>query len=146
MVLDAGALADVVAGLTVSGVRFMGLGTFREASDAVRGGPVVQPDPSAFMGEMAVTKNTFTGSLWTVTRTLRWHYLHSAVGQGRTFADYMPDVVDNVDAIVKAILGAKYGDASCTGCRVSTDLLTDPADNQFHGAVIEVSFSEFLNP
>lgn len=149
MALQAVTVATNIAGLTVTGVTLKALNAIPEGVDP-RDCPVIYPKPDGFMSALEVEVNSFGSSAAkkTVTYTLAYMYLHSAIGEGRGLFDVYEDMVSKVTAFIDAVLA----NDAITGCVDITQSgitafgpVADPAGGIFHGAQLSFVVTELVN-
>jgi hypothetical protein len=142
MALNATAIATKVGTLSVTGVTFLNLSGVQDAP--TNRGRIVQPDPGDFLGPIKFVRTSFKGQAWQSVRDLKWVYLHCTCGADRYSGASLPSLVANVDLILAAMIDANYGDGiQLMGLDAEGNRLTDPSGNEWFGAILTGTFSEF---
>lgn len=149
MGLSTSSITAGIAALTVTGVKILDIGAIPEQiQPRTNDIPILYPHPDGFMAggtaqQASVTFGTPTGRFWFFERTLKYVYLHAAVGSGRGIADHYPAMLSNIDALMTALV-----DLDVSGVDVMTvntgafGVLTDPAGQQYFGFTLDINVRE----
>lgn len=149
MSLSAVTIANSIAGITVSGVTMRDLDEIPQGALA-RDCPMVYPKPDGFLSGLSVNRDSFgaAAAKMTANYTLTYVFLHSPVGSGRGLFDIYEDMVTKGLSVIDAIL-ATATLAGAVDVQIGDMLdfgpVNDPAGNTFHGCLIALNCSEFIN-
>ncbi len=148
MTLSVVTIADSISKLSVTGVDILDLD---ELKDTVLNGecPVVYPSPDGFVSAFEVERAAMsegTSSVWNISYTLTYRFLHSELGIGMGLMDKYGGMVDKVMDFVDKILVSdtvtglvdlEVEDISAFGP------VSDPSGKMFHGCDIALRVLEF---
>ena len=151
MALQTTEIATSIAGYSVTGVTFRDLDDFDEEISHRSGDlPVFMPAPNFFTAPNIEYDSQGTGAeaAITVTYILRYRFLYEEAGSERSLGDIFQGFVGKVTEIVDVFIA---NDATTDAIHLQVadisnfGLVTDPADNQFHGCDFGISVMEFVN-
>lgn len=151
MTINAVAISDAIAALTVAGV------TIKDASNIpltvkTTDCPIFMPFLNGWLGASTgspATETTFgtpTTRTWAVHRVLHYVYLHKQIISGTIGTKY-EDAVAKVEAIwtaVSALNVAGVDVENITHAEISE--LKDKAGNAFVGCLFDITVKEMINP
>lgn len=149
MSLAIATICTAISNLNVPGVEIKNLYEVPEAVDERF--PTLYPEPSGFVSEFTVTKNSFgTGmtAMMTVTYNLTYTFCFAPVSSERTIFVKWAEMVEKAFRIYDTIIAA----CPLAGS-VETELqnvfefgpVSDPAGNTFHGCKFIIHVTEFVN-
>ena len=149
MSLQIANVCDEIAGLSVTGVTIRDIDEIKEELGG-RDTPYLMPKPDGFITDFSVERDSFgaaANARKTATYTLNYTYLHAPLGSGRGLFDVYDGMVKNSFAILDAIIAK---DSTIAVDLVPSDALAygpvvDPAGNAYHGCIISVYVTEFVN-
>ncbi len=152
MALQIATVADSISKITVTGATMKDIDQIPEAQN-VMDIPIIIPKPDGYLSNFKPQRDSFGAggdAKMTVTYTLTYRLLHSAIGEGMSgiFSTYAAMV-----AIVSVFLDAIIANDTVTGAVdiqaasiTEFGLVYDPAGKTaFHGCDISIDVMEFVN-
>lgn len=146
MALQIAAVANSIAGLSVSGVTLFDIDEVPKIGDARK--PYLIPAPD-WLTDFNMERMSFGGgssALVDLTYTLTYRLLYAPVGSGRGFIGVIDVMVDKVALFLDAIIAVDTltGLVDITPVSVTNfGVVSDPSDNLFFGCDIAVGILEF---
>jgi hypothetical protein len=150
MALQIKAIAESMAGITVSGVRVFGLDAIPETV-AARDCPCLIPEPLDFVSGLAVQRDTFGTAAQgkkTVQYVLSWRFLYMPVGASRTGLDRYGDMVEKAFQVLDALITLDATTEAVELLPVEAlefGAVPAPDGGQFQGCLMRVRVTEFVN-
>jgi hypothetical protein len=149
MSLQITSIADAISKLTVTGVKFRDLDEIKEGL-GVRDTPCFMPKPDGYVTDFEVVRDSYGAAAqrrMTVEYTLNYSFFYAVIGSGRLGLEKYSEMVVKAFSIIDAIIaydstvtadlevigGAQFGP------------VVDPAGNVYHGCIISVRVTEFVN-
>lgn len=150
MALSATTIATAIAALSVTGVTVKDLTAIPEEVFG-RDCPLVFPDPSEFMSDLKVTRESFgaaSGAFKVVRYNLNYIYMHNEVGEERGLFKVYQDAVSKLTAFIDAVIADDVigGAIDNLPGTLAMGVVTDPTGKQFIGAKLAIGIQEFVNP
>lgn len=152
MALNAAAISAAIASLTVSGVTIKDVDEIPQ-SVLDRDCPILFPIPGAWLdGGDAVSEDESTfgpaGSrYWETHTTLRYVYLRTQIGTGRSINEHYAGAVTDIEAIITAVTAVDVDTMdleSITHNPIGT--VPDPTGKKFVGCNFSFRFRQRINP
>lgn len=149
MALSADTVATSIAGLTIPGVTVRDLDEIPEKV-AGRDCPLLYPKPDGFFGNLCVERDSFgpPGEARKTARyTLTYAYLHAPIGEGRGLFDVYKGAVQNVLAILDAVIAADDLNGAVDfnpAAVLRFGVQVDPSGQPFHGTMLQFEVTEFV--
>jgi hypothetical protein len=146
MALQFAAVANSIAGLSVSGVTLTDVDEIPQAGDTRT--PSIIPAPN-WMSDFTMERMSFGGgssALMDLRYTLTYRLLYAPVGSGRGFVGVVDKMIDKLALFLDAVIAVDTltGLVDITPAGVSGfGVVTDPSDNKFWGCDISLSILEF---
>ena len=151
MALNAAAISEAIAALSVSGVTIKDVGEIPQSVTS-RDCPILFPIPGAWLdGGNAVseTESTFgvAGSRYWETHTiLRYVYLRTQVGTGRSIEEHYVGAVTDIQNIITAMTGIDVADVDLESINHNPiGNVPDAADKKFFGCNFSFTFRQRIN-
>ena len=149
MTLQIANVCNEIAAISVTGVDIRDIDEIKEELGG-RDTPCLMPKPDGFITDFNVERDSFGAAATarkTVTYTLNYTYLHAPLGEGRGLFDVYDQMVVKSFAILDAIIAK---DSAIVAELVPVDALAygpvvDPAGEAYHGCIISVHVTEFVN-
>lgn len=144
-------IADAISSINVSGVTVKDVDELSMNWQGQANILYPNPNPPGYVSNFSMRFDSFlqgAESAMTLTYTLNYRFLGTAIGDAGTFSSAYAGVVSKLILIVNAILAvhAPYdGRVEMRLGSVDIGAKTDPAGNQFHGADFALLISEMQN-
>jgi hypothetical protein len=142
-------VAEAIAALSVSGVTLKDIDAIPEKVEA-RDCPILFPRPNEFVTDYELEINSFGSAAAKKTERYKLNYvfLHAPIGAERGLFATHPDLVANARTILSAF---RDNDALGGAVDIQPSAIAsfgptqDPSGNTFHGCIITLSVTEFVN-
>ncbi len=142
MALQIAAVANSIAGLSVSGVTLFDVDEIPAIGDARQ--PYIIPAPD-WLTDFSMERMNFGGQLRDVSYVLTYRLLYAPVGSGRGFVGVVDVMIDKAALFLDAIMAV----VTLTGLEdivpvsvTNFGVVSDPSDNLFWGCDIAVEVLE----
>ena len=143
------AVANSIAGLTVSGVTMRDIDQIPDAADMIY--PVMFPQPNNFITDISPVFQSF-GSNGTakidMSYTLNYVYIHAPAGSGISAFDSYSGLITNLAAIMVTMLSNDVLTGAIDNIPqaiTAIDVIEDPAGNSYWGALLSYRILELVN-
>ena len=151
MALNSAGISAGIAALSVSGVTIKDVTAIPE-NVFDRDCPIFFPMPGNWLdggdaaGDEETTFGTPSTRLWHFHRTLRYVFLHSAVGTGRGNKDNYADAVSKLESITSTITTLDVSGVDVEKItHTPLGILNNPAGKKFLGCEVMITLQERIN-
>lgn len=141
-------IANSISAITITGVTVKTLAKI--PVDGIAECPFFAPRPDNFITGISLTRESFGGSgaeKMNLVYTMHWQYYHAPIGTLLSFQDYA-DMLENIEVILETLANndAPSGAIDMLIQDIPTIAqVADAAGNYYHGAVISLKITEFIN-